>query len=71
MTEGSLKADRDGAYLAVVVRDHLHLPLAQKGYGLLPVDNLQGFVGCVEEERLLHTGDNAVPGCTVSSDLLP
>ncbi|MNC92412.1 hypothetical protein D3C83_88380 [compost metagenome] len=44
-----LEADRDGANLAVVHRDHLNLALAEKRDRLLPVDNLERLVRRVEK----------------------
>src|SRR5262245_35065515 len=49
-----LEADGNGANLPVVNRDDLDLPLAQKRYRLLPVDDLEGLVRRVQEKRLLH-----------------
>ena len=51
---GQLEGKRDRADLAVVMRDDLDLALAPQRHRLLPVDDLQRLVGCVEEERLLH-----------------
>ena len=67
MTDGSLKLKVTERNLAVVDRDHLHLSLAPKRDRLLPVDNLQGFVGRVEEERLLHSGMMRCPASLLSS----
>ena len=38
----------------VVLRDNLNLPLAPQRHRLLPVDDLEGLVRRVQEERLLH-----------------
>src|SRR4051812_13093221 len=51
---GQLEAEGHRPYLAVMNRDHLHLPLAPERHRLLPVDDLQRLVRSVEEERLLH-----------------
>ena len=58
-----LKTDGDRPYLAVVDRDHLYLPLAPESDRFLPVDDLEGLVRSVEEERLLHdrVNDNRTP----------
>src|SRR5688572_30146882 len=49
-----LEAEGGRADLAVVRGDHLDLPLAPERDRFLPVDDLQGLVGRVQEERLLH-----------------
>ena len=49
-----LEADRNGPNLPVVHGDNLNLALAPKGDSLLPVDNLEGLIGRVEEKRLFH-----------------
>src|ERR671912_1823131 len=49
------KGKRDGTDLAVVMRNNLDLPLAPQRHRLLPMNDLQRLVGCVEEERLLHS----------------
>ena len=36
------------------MRDDLDLPLTPQRHRLLPVNDFQRFVGCVEKERLLH-----------------
>jgi hypothetical protein len=46
---------RDSTYLAVVMCDDLDLPLTPQRHRLLPVNDFQRLVGCVEEERLLHS----------------
>ena len=52
---GQPEAERDRPDFAVVVlRDDLDLPLAQKRHRFLPVDDLEGLVRRVQEERLLH-----------------
>ena len=49
-----LERDRNRAHFAVVDRDDLDLSLAPEGDCLLPVDDLEGLVCRVQEERLLH-----------------
>src|SRR5215471_20343334 len=51
---GKLEAERNSSDLSVVHRDDLNLALAPERNGLLPMDNLEGFVRRVEEQRLFH-----------------
>src|SRR5262252_1140378 len=51
---GKLEAERNSSDLSVVHRDDLNLALAPERDGLLPMDNLEGFVRRVEEQRLFH-----------------
>jgi len=50
-----LETERHRPDFTIVNRDNLDLPLAEKGDRFLPMNNLERFVGGVEEERLLHT----------------
>ena len=58
------EAERHRSYLAVVDRDHLDFPLAPQRHRLLPVDNLEGFVRRVQQERLLHKSALMITGGT-------
>ena len=44
---GEFESKADGVNIEVVLFDHLHLPEAEHGNGLFPVDNLQRLVGDV------------------------
>src|SRR4029078_2238317 len=58
---GQTEAEGGRADLALVRLDDLDFPLAPQRDRLLPVDDLQGLVRGVEEERLLHKAWVIVP----------
>src|SRR5687768_447836 len=64
-----LEAERNRPDLPVVHRDDLDLPLAPKRNRFLPVDDLEGLVRGVEQERLLHKPESLWPIAAVLSRL--